>query len=163
MMNKQNQRFFPIAPPLIEMMDLVTSNQEINYLLQMGTGLYDYKKALKNSNMAEEEFQPFFEKMKRKGLVYIKNDESDRESYRLNAIAVGWYETMMHYMADVVKSLGSRFNLPAIAQNLFRVLREFDGEGVDVIIAEGIPAEGLGLAVMNRLRKASAYTIIKAE
>ena len=63
----------------------------------------------------------------------------------------------------MVKSLGSRFNLAVIAQNLFRLLREFDAEGVDVIIAEGVPAEGLGLAVMNRLRKASGYNIIKAE
>ena len=34
---------------------------------------------------------------------------------------------------------------------------------VDVIIAENVPTEGLGLAVMNRLRKASDYNIIKAE
>jgi len=72
-------------------------------------------------------------------------------------------ETATKYEADVVKSLGSRFNLDAIAQNLFRLLREFDAEGVDVIIAEGVPAEGLGLAVMNRLRKASGYNIVKVE
>jgi len=71
-------------------------------------------------------------------------------------------ETVGHYKADVVKSLGSRSDLPVIARNLFRLLREFDLEGVDVIIAEGIPAEGLGLAVMNRLRKASGYNIVKA-
>jgi L-threonylcarbamoyladenylate synthase len=53
--------------------------------------------------------------------------------------------------------------LAVIAQNLFRLLREFDAEGVDVIIAEGVPAEGLGLAVMNRLRKASGYNIVRAE
>ncbi len=71
-------------------------------------------------------------------------------------------ETVARYHADVVKSLGSRFNVEAIAQNLFRLLREFDAEKVDVIIAEGVPAEGLGLAVMNRLRKASGYNIVKA-
>jgi L-threonylcarbamoyladenylate synthase len=86
-------------------------------------------------------------------------------AYRLEACKVGVLatdETAAAYRADVVKSLGSRFNLAAVAQNLFRLLREFDAEGVDVIIAEGVPAEGLGLAVMNRLRKASAYNIIKA-
>ena len=72
-------------------------------------------------------------------------------------------ETAQKYKAEVVKSLGSRLNLDAIAQNLFRQLREFDAEGVDVIIAEGIPTEGLGLAVMNRLRKASGYNIVKSE
>ena len=72
-------------------------------------------------------------------------------------------ETAQKYEADVVKSLGSRFNLDSVAQNLFRLLREFDVEGIDVIIAEGVPVEGLGLAVMNRLRKASGYNIVKSE
>jgi len=71
-------------------------------------------------------------------------------------------ETVGYYRADVVKSLGSRSDLGVIAKNLFRLLREFDLEGVDVIVAEGIPTEGLGLAVMNRLRKASGYKIVKA-
>ena len=72
-------------------------------------------------------------------------------------------ETMAQYSADVIKSLGSRFNLNVIAQNLFKLLRQFDEEDVDIIIAEGLPAEGLGLAIMNRLRKASAYSIIRVE
>jgi L-threonylcarbamoyladenylate synthase len=72
-------------------------------------------------------------------------------------------ETQKSYRAAVVKSLGSRFNLAIIAQNLFRLLREVDAENVDVIIAEGFPSEGMGLAVMNRLRKASGYRIIKTE
>jgi L-threonylcarbamoyladenylate synthase len=88
------------------------------------------------------------------------------ESYRLKGVKVGVLatdETLSTYRADVVKSLGSRFNLTAVAQNLFRLLRELDAESVDVIVAEGVPSEGLGLAVMNRLRKASGYNIIKAE
>ena len=88
------------------------------------------------------------------------------ESYRLKGEKVGILatdETQTSYKADVVKSLGSRSNLATVAQNLFRLLREVDAENVDVIIAEGVPSEGLGLAVMNRLRKASGYHIIKAE
>jgi len=70
-------------------------------------------------------------------------------------------ETAMYYGNYVVKSLGGRSNLAAIAKNLFRLLREFDKEDVDVIIAEGVPLQGLGLAVMNRLRKAAGYRIVK--
>jgi L-threonylcarbamoyladenylate synthase len=87
------------------------------------------------------------------------------ESYRLKDKKVGILatdETQAFYKAYAVKSLGSRFNLATIAQNLFRLLREIDAENVDVIITEGVSSEGLGLAVMNRLRKASAYHIIKA-
>jgi L-threonylcarbamoyladenylate synthase len=71
-------------------------------------------------------------------------------------------ETFLQYeKADIVKSLGSRTDLATVARNLFRLLREFDSENVDVIVAEGLPAEGLGLAVLNRLRKASGYNIVK--
>jgi L-threonylcarbamoyladenylate synthase len=88
------------------------------------------------------------------------------QSYRLKGVKVGILatdETQAAYKADVVKSLGSRFNLAVVAQNLFRLLREVDAENVDVIIAEGVSSEGIGLAIMNRLRKASGYHIIKAE
>ena len=87
------------------------------------------------------------------------------EFYRQKGTKVGVLatdETQGSYRADVVKSLGSRFNLPLVAQRLFRLLREIDAENVGVIIAESVSSEGLGLAVMNRLRKASGYHIIKA-
>jgi L-threonylcarbamoyladenylate synthase len=71
-------------------------------------------------------------------------------------------ETAGSYRAHVVKSLGSRGELGSVARSLFGCLREFDSEGVDVIVAEGVPLEGLGLAVMNRLRRASGYKIVKA-
>jgi L-threonylcarbamoyladenylate synthase len=44
---------------------------------------------------------------------------------------------------------------------LFKLLREFDLEKADVVVAEGLPIEGLGLAVVNRLRKAAGYKIVK--
>jgi L-threonylcarbamoyladenylate synthase len=86
------------------------------------------------------------------------------KSYRLKGAKVGVLatdETLGCYEADAVKSLGSRSDLAVIAKNLFRLLREFDVESVDIIIAEGVPTEGLGLAVMNRLRKASGYKIFR--
>jgi len=71
-------------------------------------------------------------------------------------------QTASRYKSDVVKSLGDRDNLATAASNLFRLLREFDEERVDIIVAEGVPTRGLGLAIMNRLRKASGYNIVKA-
>jgi L-threonylcarbamoyladenylate synthase len=84
--------------------------------------------------------------------------------YWLNGKLVGVLatdETSWAYEADVIKSLGSRRNVDAMAPNLFRLLREFDEEKVDVILAESVTTEGLGLALMNRLRKASGYNIIR--
>jgi L-threonylcarbamoyladenylate synthase len=81
------------------------------------------------------------------------------ENKRIGVLATD--ETSWAYEADVVKSLGTRRNLDTMAANLFRLLREFDEENVDLIVAEGVSTEGLGLAVMNRLRKAAGYNIIK--
>jgi L-threonylcarbamoyladenylate synthase len=87
------------------------------------------------------------------------------EAYKHDGKRVGVLatdETQSSYNADAVMSLGTRSNVTTIAANLFRLLREMDAKGVDVIIAEGVPPEGLGLAIMNRLRKASGYHIVKA-
>lgn len=87
------------------------------------------------------------------------------QSYQSKGAKVGVLatdETKGGYQADVVISLGSRKNISTIAQNLFRLLRELDAQNVDMILTESVPTEGLGLAVMNRLRKASGYYIIKA-
>lgn len=46
-----------------------------------------------------------------------------------------------------------------VAQNLFRLLRDVDGMGVDQILVEGVDESGDGLAVMNRLSKAAMVTI----
>ena len=50
---------------------------------------------------------------------------------------------------------GRRGAMAAAAANLFAALRHYDAEPVDIIYAEGTSEAGLGLAVMNRLRKAA--------
>jgi len=72
-------------------------------------------------------------------------------------------ETTSGYKADVVKSLGKRSDSASAAKRLFSLLRELDDEKMDVIVAEGVPFKGLGLAVMNRLRRASDYRIVRAD
>lgn len=53
------------------------------------------------------------------------------------------------------RRLSSRGNLREAAANLFRQLRELDHAGLDCIVAEALPEEGLGLAIMDRLRRAA--------
>jgi len=64
-------------------------------------------------------------------------------------------ENKEKYSEFNVKSLGPGDDLIKCAANLFSVLRDFDRFGVDVIIAESVKEEGLGLAIMDRLRKAA--------
>ncbi|MBD3295834.1 MAG: threonylcarbamoyl-AMP synthase [Candidatus Omnitrophica bacterium] len=65
------------------------------------------------------------------------------------------------YRGHVVKILGPENDAKTCASRLFHLLREFDAEGIDIIIAEGISEKGLGLAVMNRLRKAAGPDIVR--
>jgi L-threonylcarbamoyladenylate synthase len=46
--------------------------------------------------------------------------------------------------------------LPTAAARLFAAMRRLDAAGLDLILAEPCPAEGLGLAILDRLRRASA-------
>lgn len=62
-----------------------------------------------------------------------------------------------------IATYGPRGNAAAAAANLYAVLRSFDNRPVDVIFAEGLSEDGLGLAVMNRLRKAAGYRILQAK
>ncbi len=61
----------------------------------------------------------------------------------------------------IIKVMGSRSNLKEVSSNIFKLLREFDQEGVNKIFVEGLPLTGLGLAIMNRLRKSAGYQIVE--
>lgn len=65
------------------------------------------------------------------------------------------------YTAGQIKIMGSRNRLSVVSANLFRLLRSFDDLGVDIILIEGVSSQGLGLAIMNRLRKAAGYQVIR--
>jgi len=58
-------------------------------------------------------------------------------------------------------SMGKEEDLADISRNLFEGLRCFDDHGVEVILSEGFPEVGVAQAIMNRLKKASAFNIVE--
>jgi len=70
-------------------------------------------------------------------------------------------ENLEAYEADVVLGCGKKVDILSIAQNLYGVLRSFNEYDVNLIYSESFIDLGLGLAVMNRLLKASGYRIIE--
>ena len=80
------------------------------------------------------------------------------KKYKKKKIGVLTVNKNHFYKADLVKFVGKDFS--TIAKNLFKFLREFDKKNIEIIFAEGTDERDLGLAIMNRLRKAS-YKIIK--
>ena len=98
-------------------------------------------------------------------LVEKKVDAQVEEIHRLasNYIAQGLKvgimakeENQNKYNGFEVKVIGKGSELDVCATNLFSTLRSFDKEGFEIIIAEGLEEHGLGLAIMERLRKAAA-------
>ena len=55
-----------------------------------------------------------------------------------------------------VRTLSSSRDLREAAANLFRYLRELDEADLDLIVAEEVPAAGLGTAINDRLQRAAA-------
>jgi L-threonylcarbamoyladenylate synthase len=56
---------------------------------------------------------------------------------------------------------GRRDRPETVAAALYSALRRFNELGVDIILAEGLEGKGVGLAVMNRLKKAAGGRIIQ--
>jgi L-threonylcarbamoyladenylate synthase len=75
------------------------------------------------------------------------------EKYKHLRVGVMAIDSKQEYKADIVKHVGDSYF--SIAKNLFKTFREFDQEGVDIIIVQGVQDKGLGFSIMNRLRKAS--------
>ena len=57
---------------------------------------------------------------------------------------------------------GAQGDLVAMAVHLYEALRYFDDKAVDALLGEGVAPEGLGVAIMNRLEKASGGRRIEA-
>ncbi len=71
-------------------------------------------------------------------------------------------ERYAEFGADVlVLVVGDRNRPASVAANLFKILRNFDYYGVDVVFAEGFAEDGEGLAIMNRLKKAAGNNIVQ--
>lgn len=80
------------------------------------------------------------------------------EGYKTGVI--GTDTTIARYRGDVCKSAGDRRDEETIARELYRILREFDDEGVTVIFSESFDTAGIGQAIMNRLLKAAGHKIL---
>ncbi len=70
-------------------------------------------------------------------------------------------ETLAAFAGMDAVSAGVRTCPEMIAHNLFRLLREADWDGIEVLLSETFEETELGVAVMNRLMKAAGYHIIR--
>lgn len=93
------------------------------------------------------------------GYINELSREAQKDGKKVGII--GSEEFLAQYQADSVKSAGSRDDEQAIAHNLYRILREFDDENVEVIYSESFDNGGMGQAIMNRLLKAAGHNVVE--
>lgn len=89
--------------------------------------------------------------------VYIGNLNELQKQYsdqKIGAIVFG--NDIKLSESILIKNLSSTKNYQEASANLFSFLRELDEADVDVIITALLPETGLGLAINDRLRRASA-------
>ena len=96
-------------------------------------------------------------------LVYSEKDELLIKLIKSNiqekTLIIGNEKNKEKY--DCYKYLSYGTNLEEISHNIFSLLREADVYEPDLIIIEGVKKEGLGIAIMNRLVRASSYNYIE--
>ena len=69
-------------------------------------------------------------------------------------------QTKDMYKCDNILIIGSLNNPEEIASNLFDVLRRCDSLEISQVFVEAFDEDGVGMAIMNRLKKAAGYNII---
>ena len=74
---------------------------------------------------------------------------------------LAWNTSIPEKRFAAVRTLSERQDLREAAANLFRCLRELDELHLDLIVAERVPAQGLGAAILDRLERASRGSDIR--
>ena len=97
-----------------------------------------------------------------KDAVVKKINEMTKENDAKGIITgvIGTEETVLEYVAKIVKSMGTRDDELSISSHLYGILREFDESDAQVIYSESFKEGAMGSAIMNRLLKAAGHKII---
>ncbi len=100
---------------------------------------------------------------KQENVIKTINDfakQAESENKKIGIMATTQTKNLYDSSFEIF-DVGDRNNLSAIASNLFKMFRKFDFLNVDIVYAESFEENNLGLAIMNRLKKAAGYNIIK--
>lgn len=158
-----------VEPPMIlrpgfvteEMLSVALGEIRVDETLLRG----DSGQAPKAPGMKYRHYAPKGELVIAKGsaaavMAYINKRLGEGRAENKKSAVIATDETVGAYQADVCFAVGERGSAKAAAERLYRILRECDDEGVELILSECFDEEGVGAAVMNRLMKAAGYHII---
>ena len=89
-----------------------------------------------------------------KSPLWLVDDLKSFESTKRCAL-LAWTPAKKDDRFVAIRNLSEKQDLREAAANLFRYLRELDALEVDLIVAERVPLEGLGAAILDRLQRAA--------
>ena len=92
----------------------------------------------------------------------VKLIKEDLKKYN-GKIAVMGFKEHEKYFKDInveFLNIGSVNDLLEISKNIFTTLRKVDKDNIDICYIEGVEKKGIGIAIMNRLIRASGGNII---
>ena len=101
-----------------------------------------------------------FEGSSAKMVEAIASKMADYEKEGKKVGLVVSYEVAEKLQHENTAIYGNQEDLLTIASDIYECLRFFDDKDVDIILAEGTTDKGIGLAIMNRLHKASGFNSI---
>lgn len=87
-----------------------------------------------------------------------------KQGYRVGIITTNQHQNLYRDLTAEnieVVTIGDEERPETIANNLYKVLRDFDKNGTGYIYGETFSENNLGQAIMNRLTKAAGYNIIR--
>lgn len=102
--------------------------------------------------------------------VYIVSGENDKRIKKINELIKVNSEKGLKTAVLCMKMNSSKYNCMTfdlgnsyeeVAHNLFGALIKLDELGIDIAYAESFEEKGVGVAIMNRLKKSAAYRIIE--
>lgn len=102
-----------------------------------------------------------------KVIVLMGDDDSFRKevknilSLQKNVGIMTFDNDKNQYDNENIIYMGSKNNLSTMAKILFKSFRKMDENGVELIVVRGVEEKGLGLSIMNRLKKAASNNIRK--
>ncbi len=86
--------------------------------------------------------------------IYFLDETNPTEFENKKTGALLFSKTDFKFNFSSIKILSEKGDFIEAAANLFSFLHEFENEGIEVIFAEKVDEQGLGRAIMDRLRKA---------
>ena len=95
MMKQKNRSTMPVTEPLLDLLDLVITPQETEFLLLLGPETVTYSQAMQRCPAGVETFKTFFDTMLHKGLIWPIELHTAASNFELAPMLVGWFELQL--------------------------------------------------------------------